>query len=1290
MRLSPESKSVLDKLLGGEEITAENISVGPLDKTTRLLLRLIMDNYEQLSDTHGAEQAQVLLSAYLIQLRRDAQQENDNSEPSNGENPEDLSRDAQIESSRTMKDLPTVPDFTSPPAWRLHQLRCRSIKGVAPPGEEFPFSFEGKSNLLFGPNGSGESSLLGAVMWVLTGLTLTDAAEEEEIASIHKISDDTSKGSKICDWPAITTLPVTDDPRSVTPDSMVLIELKSSDESTTIYLRRTLATGLEVSTDEEAWTPCSDLSIYAIKSLDLQLSIIAPTIFGRQAIESAPNSRKILSLMLGYDALEDIGDLVSNLARNRTAFFNTLTSITNADREKLSAKLASLEALLPNDSQLKEPLKTLQSLAELSSEKIGEITQKVSDQIANSNASVAKILGITTGDSPVPPGLADNLIKAIGHLEKGFSEICPSLSSIELQSALPQKDGLSSQEQLSNLRQTLESFTSAAQTKITERLQWWRKETEPASKAKLLLLAAKSYYDPSKMECPVCERSVEDLPVKSELELLMTLDPKLLEGLKLFFSNLADELNDTVPENLRVIANTSPHDRLVADWEQLKNDKLSIELSPIVKDFGTPINQLATSIQTLTPEIPELLPPDVEPQFREFANPFLSEVNSAYMALAILRWASTELASLKQKLSYLITAPSTEKPSSLLAVLSKGKTAAQEKEPLKTLQIQLSEIQTANDQIFENQTKLDTLDTLKEPLDSLKNLSKYAVDKTSLMFGEIKDKAIENWRLLYPEASTGLYPSRLVIAGRRDKSIQSLLSEGNYEVPSPHFANAGLQRAIALSFLCALLDKHPNGLGFIIFDDPILSLDDDHRERWSSRILSPRMETMQVILATHQRQFLTNCKDDFTSGKVVELNPRDRKCRISWLPGDILDQARDLLDTNWKFVPNILRQYCEQMLITLQAYTQDDFFTRHDLSRSISSYENLPEHNFLVGMRQKQIVAELKKTEIDRVLNPGSHALTQDDITKSMVEDCLCRLRKPINNIFLSELTRLRDRRSRDLRGLIIPISTVSFSGEHQTATFNQPFVLPVVGRAAARPESWVLDSSAEVTSTKFAPDAVIFVSCNTLNPAIRYGQCALLADEDIQPRDDDLVAVVSTDGDRYLRKLWCDKESYILQAIHPTKPVPALRTSKTQAAVRKVIGVLYQTPLTPVIQPSSKTLEWYPFSRFPSEIIANFKTLVVEGNSLEPVARQGQKVLVAEPETPQNTSLEQGGLAALEIEDDAIGNVIKLAYPRPDFWTLVSPNPVEPQAPDRVPIERINRIWPLRGVLFETIDEGV
>jgi len=1288
MQVTPESKSVLDRLLTGETMTAGKISVGPFDETTRRLLKVIIDNYDVLRGTPGAPQVVALLEVYGRCIKAETQETQTDSELSQAGTEHGAESVEDAHEGETSSEQGTIPGFETPPQWGLHELKCRSIMGIAPRGEEFTFSFEGKSNLLYGPNGSGKSSLLGAVVWGLTGITLTDAFEPKEIASIHEHSEGHKLGRKIRDWPTISTLPDSKNPLSVSPDSMAMIQLVSCD-GRKMWLRRTIGEDLEVQFENQDWMPCHDLSQYGIGSLDLQLSIIAPTVFGRKAIENAEDSRKILSLMLGYDPLEDIGDLVGKLARNRTVLFKGLDASARSEREKLSTKVGSLGALLPDGSPLKDEVKTLQSVSKLSAEKIKEMTKKVSDQIEHSNASLGKILGIreSDGDASVSTGLDENLIKAIGHVEKGFAETWPSLSAIELDAVLPGKDGLASEQQLAKLEEELEAFTRRSQGKIEKRLKWWRKETAPHSRAKLLLMAAQS-YDPVKMECPVCDQSVKNRSVKNELESLKKLDRKLLEEVKLFFGNLGEDLDNTVPGRLRDLSKHLPNDRLAGDWEALKRREELAELSSIIQGFETPLTKLVREIETLVPRLPQLLPPDAEPAFLQAGSPLICKVNCAYRALTILRWASTKLGSVREKLGQLITAPEEENGASLLALLSKGKSAALEIKPLRMLQAQLCEVETDNNIMLERQKKLDTLDGLRDPLDELKKLAKYAIEETTSVFDEIKDKAIDNWKLLYPEACAGLYPSRLAMTGRGGKSIESLLSQGEYEVPGAHFANAGLQRAIALSFLCALFDKHPKGLGFVVFDDPILSLDEDHRERWSGRILAPRMKDMQVIVATHQRQFVTNCKHDFASGKVVELNPRDGKGRISWMPGDILDQAEDLLRANWKFVPNVLRQYCEEILITLQAYSQDDFFSPHNLPKSLERYERLAEANPLVGARQKQIVAELRKPEIDRVLNPGSHALTNKDLTESMVETCLAKLRESVNRPFLREIEHLLDLRTRSLRGSVIPISIVSFSDDSEAAVFDRPFLLPVVGRAAARAEGWVRDWPEEVSSTTFAPQTAVFACVDTLNPVIRKGECVLLAGEDVQPEDDDIVAIVTSNGDRYLRKLWSEGGGNILQAIHPTRAVPAIRSLEGETAMRKVVGVLYEPALRPNIQASSQTLEWYPYSRFPSKIIGDLKVLTVEGDSLDPIARKGQKVLVGERESAKDTTVEDGGLAALEVDDEAIGNVIKQVYRKSDVWILVSPNPVIPYTPDLVPMDKIVGVWPLRGVLFDTVDE--
>jgi hypothetical protein len=230
------------------------------------------------------------------------------------------------------------------------------------------------------------------------------------------------------------------------------------------------------------------------------------------------------------------------------------------------------------------------------------------------------------------------------------------------------------------------------------------------------------------------------------------------------------------------------------------------------------------------------------------------------------------------------------------------------------------------------------------------------------------------------------------------------------------------------------------------------------------------MQTSQVIVGTHQRQFLINCRHDFSSGRVVELNPRDRKRRISWIPGDILDQADDLLEVSWRCVPNVLRQYCEEMLMTLQAYSPDDFFSVHNLENSIQCYAELCKPNPLAGTRQKQIVAELRKPEVTQVLNPGSHAATQENVTKPMVEACLLKLRKPVHTTFLADIERLQQLRLRQLRGNILSVSAIDLPLPLQRPITKETLFIQVIGRAAARPESWVVDSADVPTLTPFYP----------------------------------------------------------------------------------------------------------------------------------------------------------------------------------------------------------------------------
>ena len=316
----------------------------------------------------------------------------------------------------------------------------------------------------------------------------------------------------------------------------------------------------------------------------------------------------------------------------------------------------------------------------------------------------------------------------------------------------------------------------------------------------------------------------------------------------------------------------------------------------------------------------------------------------------------------------------------------------------------------------------------------------------------------------------------------------------------------------------------------MVMDDPILSLDDDHREAWSANILKPALATTQVVVATHQRQFLNNCKNDFHPGRLVELNPRTRSKQVTYRPGDRLDRAEELLVTATTSVPNELRKYREDLVITLDAYSPTAFFNQHNLRHSLDTYLALTTPHPLAFANQAKIGKRLREEKVTRVLDPGSHSLTEADVTESMMRDCLAELRE-LDVTFKNELQRLEDERLRALKSRTLPlvaaptvpaglVTAVVIPFERlkvgeDAASWADPVRLKLIGAAAAQTHGCVVDLSNEPTESDFPAGGAVLVASETLCPVARPGQWALLSDE---AGDGDLAAVLDVAGNRYLR----------------------------------------------------------------------------------------------------------------------------------------------------------------------------
>jgi len=1248
MHLNPESKAVIDKLNESQSVSATGTTIGPFDKTTKDVLQIITENYEQLSGQSGEDRAKKFLEYYRRLLEDRAK---------SGEEKKDENIEKQ-EKEVTQENVERAE-------WYIHNIECHSIRGIGSHGETFPFSFEGKSNLIYGPNGSGKSSLLGAVVWAFTGITMSDASDDKQETDIHKKTDGTKKGARIrSNWPIISTLPETSI-ENVVPDSWVTIELKTEDQSDTVYIKRSLASGLEAGIDVDALKSCKSLEEYGIKPLDLQISLVAPTVLGRNTLENADNIIKILSMILGFDVLSDIGALASGIGGNRTRYANSIQGTVNSNWILLEERLAHLADPLGDNSPVRDKLQGLISKEKPTLEELTDKNTLIQKEIDDANKNVAEILGVDSDSEGSTEGLAEKLIEAIANLEKDFKIVFPSFA--EVQYDAEQHDDKT----IETTEREFKTFCVEAQRRIEKRINWWKQVEKEGSRLDLKLRASDD-YDIEKMQCPVCDQSIKDLQIEAELKRLKTLDSELQRQLRDFFNDLSEELKQFIPDDIKNISQSLPSKRILEDWKKTE-DSLDTRLHNIVNKYDLKIQELCKTLEDITVK-PITFFDETDAELLTASDAFVKSCNDALKAIEILKWGNINFESVKEQLQELLTS---SEETSLLTVLSKSKSKASDIKPLNTIKTQLGEMIRLRETIEKSETIHSLLESLKSPIDEIKKLSAFALEKTTEVFKKIKTVSDKNWKLLYDESPTGLVPSKLVL--ERGKTIEPFLSKENYEVAGKYFANAGLQRSIALSFLCALLEKHDGGISFVLFDDPILSLDEDHRETWADRILAPIMEDgAQIILATHQSQFLKNCSSNFKTDNIVELNPRDWKRPLSWQPGGLFDRIKDSIDNNWKTTPNLLRKYCEQVFMTLQSYSVECFFSPHNLSKSLSNYKNLRQPNPLASSRRDQIVRWIEDEKVDRILNPGSHALTEDDLTKPMVRTCVDLINSHVKGNFESELTILKELRKIKMIGRIITTTASNIA----TFTFNESLHIKHIGRAAARSESWVVDEVEQETDKAIQNFACVHVTGSTFDPVARCGQCVLLSNSDDMPVDGDLVVGESSEQRRYLRRISFNDESAFLYSINPLKITAPVQVDRKTLSLHRVVGVLYE----PCDRCNAKSLngnEWHPCENIDSSYFRNMKMITVEGDSIEPIARNGQNVLVEEGMAPQCCKIKSGGLAVIETDEESVGNEIKRVYPTKEDWILVSANPLEPYTPDIIPTTKIRKVWPLKGVIF-------
>ncbi|MHC4153716.1 MAG: S24 family peptidase [Planctomycetota bacterium] len=633
------------------------------------------------------------------------------------------------------------------------------------------------------------------------------------------------------------------------------------------------------------------------------------------------------------------------------------------------------------------------------------------------------------------------------------------------------------------------------------------------------------------------------------------------------------------------------------------------------------------------------------------------------------------VAAVSEKVEVLLTAPKAEDmEDSLSVVLERGRATNQH------IALLRAACKTTEDLLYslrketELGDKISKYRFLADSGEATKRLAGIVREEVIEVVKDVEDQMKDHFSRLYENEILTL---DLLTTGHAANpnvrgEINVYLRAGNQRVPVGPFCNAGRMRALILSFIFALLKKSTGSLGVMVLDDPVLSLDHEHKARFVDHLVRPLLGETQIVMATHYKDFYKVAESAFADSERLLMPPRRSGADgVSFEPGDLLERVENALKEptcSWREVGNNLRLWAERTLATLSGYCPSPFVIFNNIPGSLRAYRAIGDPNVATAERDR-IVDALEGPQFQRIANRLAH---DEDPAESEVQDGL-KVLKECEKTVRAEIERFRGLYEHALLARAVDarpsVRTLSLQDQIEDLRLN------IVARAAAA-EDGVGVYWEENELSRLAGNQVAMLKFDTISPIGLIGQYLLLDSEDREPEDSDLVVVETQDKRRYVRRYWLDGDKTIwLEAANPTSSYKPVRLCSGIHLMRRVVGVLF---CAVGVKGGQEGDEWVP-GKLPDRWLDDVVGVRVEGSSMEPVARKGQIVLLRKK---SGQEILKGDLACIDMADRE--SVIKRCYPSDSCWVLCSVNPNDIQDPISVGLREIRHAYPLVGVVFE------
>jgi len=1204
----------------------------------------------------------------------------------------------------------TTAAVSSAGPWRLQSIETEGFGGLniwgGPP---FHFDFDQESLLIEGPNGSGKSSLIGAILWALSG----ERPRDQSDSHAHEPKPVFGSNDKPAgDWPPIACYPPS--AADLKSPARVRVQLTFQDLPAGVAkVERTLDSG-KVTTSIDPG--------FEVPSVLLETGLLMPARLAQIRFnEGGGRLTDAVQKLTGLDELVAIGALADGLCHKSREYLSYKRKDLTAARKEFDqaigearGTLAAVHVPVPDftPADTDDDKGEMAKFGKMLIDRAAELTQVVSNDLAG-------------GLNLASPSVQHQVISAIGAAQEDVTAGLEGLSSWKtLQSIAQALD--------EELGKRVSAAIATARSKAEEAVRLLEKSSKD-SKFQLKAVAAQwhaQHKSGAVTNCPLCEHDLKAVPsLAQELEALRSAGDAAARTFDDNLNAISAELESSLPTSVKKfgsdILTLEPRAKLADDLRATfvvkdRYAKILLKFGALVEAAlsDAPGSELAVVQVAAGADVLKVLNERIAVIERLLGLAAWFRTNSDQWS----GWWQSLAASEASKdadvaLHKETKSTSEEKPSERLSAhLLRLSDALAKAEPYRKAAEAMRTAWKSGKVAAEIEKELKRREAIAESLMPLKNLVPLAESVAREAIEGLSGRIAKLLKRIHLTEQLQFHNARL-------HRKEGLVVRGGFvpdlRIDATLVASTSWLRAVLWAFLFALREEAVEQVGtdpfpLLVFDDPQSTFDAEHRLRWAQYIASLQggHSKAQIILTTYDEMFLELIRVDGVTGRQAMMAAAGtERGHVGIFEGESLDRkwsetqelktpqaGRDYIGKVREYVEGLLRLMLRGedagVLSVVSGFVVGDCREKlRQLNTNGIPPWNRPQFKKLVKILDKQS-PPIKYMEIAH--HAGVTSLGMQEAT-DVEEHWRKHLRPALDSGF--RLAREHRLLHGGLKALHAAPPTVGLPEGYQAKVRTIP--LQVLGRAAALSDGRVADGRFDLD--EFASTAYKKVvlgrhfayrlCAQTLEPVAQLGDVLLVTGPG-DPPEKSLVVALS--GDCILARRFeiaeniSDVAVLTAQAINPRQIAAPVIGHKATFTLHKIIGVLYEETAWGPPAPSEMEVTGCAGESLLASLAAKALGLVeVDGQSAEPRALNKQYIIVKK-EIPVEEALKTlDGKPIIAGDTNDIQYFKRLRVTASDQIVLESLDsggdygPVILSAPGKGK-NCLVRVWPVAGVLFE------